>query len=46
MRFGIGQLILVFLLIFLLFGNFSKIKIFFDKIIGWVKEIINRFLNK
>lgn len=46
MRLGIWQLIIIFLLAFLLFGNFTKIKEICSGSIIQIKEMVNQFLNK
>jgi Sec-independent protein translocase protein TatA len=38
MRLGFGQLLVIFLLVFLLFGNFTKVKLFIKNIIVKIKE--------
>jgi Sec-independent protein translocase protein TatA len=38
MRLGIGEILIILLLIFLLFGNYSKLKIFFFNILKKFKN--------
>jgi len=38
MRLGFGQLLIIFLLLFLLFGNFAKVKLFCNNLIIKIKE--------
>jgi Sec-independent protein translocase protein TatA len=41
MRLGLGEIVVIVLLIFLLFGNFSKIKQFYNRLIKKIKNNLN-----
>ena len=42
MRLGIGELLIIILLIFLLFGNYSKIKTLFITMFIKIKKIVKK----
>jgi Sec-independent protein translocase protein TatA len=46
MKLSFIQLLIILLIIFLLFGNFQKVKLLAKEIILNFRKVLNQFLNK